>query len=66
MVEYITGMKFSSLFLLACGAVVREAEALTGLEAVAERYGFSGRTFALLINFLVCDLQMPLPLEPSA
>ena len=30
-------MKFSAFFLLACGAVVKQDEALTGLEAVAKR-----------------------------
>ena len=38
MIDYITGMKFSAFFLLACGAVVKQAEALAGLKAVAERY----------------------------
>jgi hypothetical protein len=41
-------MKFSSLFLLACGAVVRESEALTGLKATAERYYFSAPAYHLL------------------
>ena len=31
-------MKFSSLFLLACGAAAREKEALAGLEAVTKKY----------------------------
>jgi hypothetical protein len=65
MVKYITGMKFSTLCLLACGAVVREKEALTGLEAVVERYGFSGRIFTMLNDFIAYNLPMPLPLEPS-
>ena len=40
MMDYIKGMKFSSFFLLACGAVVRESEALAGLEAAVKGYGF--------------------------
>ena len=40
MQKYIAGMKFSALFLLACGAVVREREALAGLEAAVKEYGF--------------------------
>ena len=48
MVEYIKEMKFSSLFLLACGAVVREKEALAGLEEVTKRYAF--RLAAMLAN----------------
>jgi len=38
MVNYIAGMKFSAFFLLACGAVVKQAEALDGLKAVTKRY----------------------------
>jgi hypothetical protein len=40
MMNYIIGMKFSSFFLLACGAVVREKEALNGLENMVEKYSF--------------------------
>ena len=42
-------MKFSSFFLLACGAVVREGEALAGFKEVAERY------FHKSLNLLVTD-----------
>ena len=35
-------MKFSSFFLLACGAVVQESEALTGLKSVTQEYVFFG------------------------
>jgi len=35
--DYIAGMKFSSFFLLACGAVVREGEALAGLQEIAKK-----------------------------
>ena len=38
MMEYIGGLKFSTFFLLACGAVIEKEEALNGLQAVAERY----------------------------
>ena len=38
MMEYIGGLKFSTFFLLVCGAVVEKEEALNGLQAVAERY----------------------------
>ena len=50
MVGYITEMKFSAFFLLACGAVVKEKEALTGLEAVVKKYNFLNLTFSILIN----------------
>lgn len=40
MMKYFNQMKFSSFFLLACGAVVRESEALAGLEEVIKRYAF--------------------------
>jgi len=66
MTKYITKMKFSALFLLACGAVVREREALAGLKAVANGYGFSTLVFSILIHFIVCSLQMPLLLGLSA
>lgn len=66
MVKYITGMKFSSLFLLACGAVVREREALAGLEAVTNRYGQPDLAFVMLIDCIACNWWMPLPLELSA
>jgi len=38
LVNYIAEMKISAFFLLAYGAVVKSAEALAGLKAVAERY----------------------------
>ena len=31
-------MKFSTFFLLTCGAIVKQAEAFAGLKAVAKRY----------------------------
>jgi len=34
--KYLTGMKFSSLFVLACGAVVQVKGALDALTIVAE------------------------------
>jgi hypothetical protein len=40
MVEYVVGMQFSALCLVACGAVVKESEALAGLEAVVKEYVF--------------------------
>lgn len=36
MKKYLGGMKYSSLFLLACGSVVRVKEALDGLTTVAK------------------------------
>ena len=38
MMRYIVGTKFSAFFLLACGAVVRQGEALTGLQDMVKRY----------------------------
>ena len=38
MAEYIKGIEFSSLFLLTCGAVVNEEEALSNLRGVVEQY----------------------------
>lgn len=38
MTEYLSNLKFSAFFLLACGAVVKEGEALTGLQSAAEKY----------------------------
>jgi hypothetical protein len=38
MKDYISGMKFSVLFLLACGAAVQDGGAMGGLEAVVTRY----------------------------
>jgi hypothetical protein len=35
MCDYLKTMKFSSLFVLACGAVVRVKEALDGLKRIA-------------------------------
>jgi len=35
MKEYLKKMKFSAFFLLACGSVVRNPEALEGLKKVA-------------------------------
>lgn len=52
MKKYISGMKFSSFFLLACGAVTREGEALDGLEKVVEEY-VSQRTICSLLTKLV-------------
>lgn len=40
MKNFIQAMKFSSFFLLACGAVVREREALAGLKSITEEYVF--------------------------
>jgi len=37
MMAYITGMKFSAFFLLACGAVVKKGDALASLKALVER-----------------------------
>jgi hypothetical protein len=39
METYLQGMKFSSFFLLACGAVIKKGEALAGLQEVVQRYG---------------------------
>jgi len=36
MKEYLKGMRYSSLFLLACGAVVQVKEALDGLTTIAK------------------------------
>jgi hypothetical protein len=44
--DYIGKLKFSAFFLLACGAVVKEGEALDGLQAVVEKYvGSTGLFF---------------------
>lgn len=40
MTNYVMEMRFSALCLVACGAVVKESEALAGLEAVAKEYVF--------------------------
>jgi hypothetical protein len=40
MKQFIQGMKFSCFFLLACGAVVRERDALVGLKSITEEYVF--------------------------
>ena len=60
MIEYIKGMVFSSFFLLTCGAVVRESEAMDGLGAVAKRYAL-----CLKLNpanmFSGCSSQTPSP-----
>ena len=45
MVNHLQKMKFSSFFLLACGAVVKEGEALTGLQLAAEKYVCSADMF---------------------
>ena len=37
MTDYIVNMKFSVFFLLACGAVVKRPEALTGLHVVSQK-----------------------------
>ena len=66
MTKYITKMKFSALFLLACRAVVREREALAGLEATVEKYGFSTLVFPVLTHFIAYSLPMPLLLGLNA
>jgi len=64
--DYIRKMEFSSFCLLACGAVVRENEALAGLEAVVERYVLQHLIWSLLTDFSGSSLQIPLPLVQSA
>ena len=66
MVDYIKGMKFSSFFLLACGAVVRKSEAMAGLEAVARRYAPSGFICSLLTSLTGYSSPIPLLLVLSA
>jgi hypothetical protein len=65
MANYITGMKFSTLCLLACGAVVREGKTLACLEDMVKRYGLVALIFSILINSIACGLQMPSPLGLS-
>jgi len=36
MCKYLTGMKFSALFVLACGSVVQVKEALDGLTTISK------------------------------
>ena len=38
MIKYLTKMKFSAFFPLACGAVVKNCEALAGLQSTVQRY----------------------------
>jgi hypothetical protein len=63
--ECITEMKFSVFFLLACGAVVKQSEALAGLQAVAKRYFNIVPVYTSLTGFLGSSLQIRLPLVLS-
>lgn len=65
MVNYIRKMKFSAFFLLACGAVVRQTEALSGLEGIVKRYEFLSLIFPSLTRYTGWSSQMPLPLVLS-
>ena len=65
MIDYITGMKFSAFFLLACGAVVKQDEALTGLQTVAKRYFNPIQTCLFLNGFIGFSLQIHLLLVQS-
>ena len=66
MINYTAGMKFSAFFLLACGAVVKQDEALAGLQTVAERY-FNSVLICLFLNDCIgFGLQIHLPLVPNA
>ena len=65
MISYILGMKFSSFFLLACGAATREGEPLSGLTEIIDRC-VSQRTIRSLLTKLVgFGSLMLLPLGPS-
>jgi hypothetical protein len=67
LVAYLLGMKFTAFFLLACGAVVKEDEALTRLQNVVKRYApFNTSIWSFLIGFAAIGLQIRLPLVPSA
>jgi len=65
MVDYIAGMKFSAFFLLARGAVVKQAEALNGLKAVAKRYFGLMPIQPFLTISPGLNLHIHLPLVPS-
>ena len=66
MIKYIAAMKFSAFFLLACGAVVHNSEALAGLEAVAKGYFIPHLSiYALLSHTIASVLQTHLLLGPS-
>jgi hypothetical protein len=51
MTQYIENMKFSAFFLLACGAVVKEGAALSGLQTISERYGCPALVYSFLTYF---------------